>query len=245
MRFANRTAVVTGANSGIGLATTKRLLDEGACVLAIDLNLDQLQDLPVIRLAADLEASDTPLRIVAKAEQELGSVDFLVNNAGIGGARTLQDSDDDFIDRVLNINLRAVMRLTRDILPLLNKQTGSIVNVASVYGETGYPGSTPYAASKGGVSQLTRQLAADLAPAGIRVNAVAPGVIRTGMTSERLDNDPGYWTAMVKATPLGKVGTAEQVAAVISFLCSDDAAFVVGQVIAVDGGWLTCRVLSE
>lgn len=245
MRFANRTAIVTGANSGIGLATTRRLLSEGARVLAVDLNVNRLESLPVVRLATDLADADAPSRVVAMAEQEMGEVDFLINNAGVGGARTLKDSDDEFIDRVLNINLRAVMRLTRDVLPLLRTPEASVVNVTSVYGETGYPASTPYAASKGGISQLTRQLAADLAPAGIRVNAVAPGVIRTNMTSDRLDNDPKYWAGMVQSTPLGKVGTAEQVAAVIAFLCSEDAAFVVGQVIAVDGGWLTCRSLPE
>lgn len=244
MRFANCTALVTGANSGIGLATTQRLLKEGAKVLAVDLDTTQLRDLPLSWLEVDLGLQDAPSRIVAAAEQKLGTIDFLINNAGIGGSRTLELSDDDFIDRVLNINLRSVMRLTRDLLPLLRKPGASIVNVGSVYGETGFPGSAPYAASKGAITQLTRQLAADLGPDGIRVNAVAPGVIRTAMTARRLDTDASYWASMVETTPLGKVGTAEQVAAVITFLCSQDASFVLGQTIAVDGGWLTCRTRS-
>lgn len=241
MKFDQCNVIVTGANSGIGLATTKHFLDEGARVLAVDLNVAALRQLSVERLEIDLAATDAPARIVRKAAQVFDSVDALINNAGVGGARTLALSDDAFIDRVLDINLRAVMRLTRDLLPLLRKPGASIVNVTSVYGEIGYPGSAPYAASKGAISQLTRQLAADLAPEGVRVNGVAPGVIRTAMTEKRLDGDAEYWAAMVDATPLGKIGTPEQVASVIAFLCSPDASYVVGQIIAVDGGWLECR----
>jgi len=241
MKFEHCNVIVTGANSGIGLATTKHFLNEGARVLAVDLNVGALSGLSVDSLALDLSTPEAPARIVSKAAELFDGVDALVNNAGVGGARTLELSDDAFSDRGLDINLRAVMRLTRDMLPLLRKPGASIVNVTSVYGETGYPGSAPYAASKGAISQLTRQLAADLAPGGIRVNGVAPGVIRTAMTEKRLDSDAEYWAAMVEATPLGQIGTPEQVASVIAFLCSADASYVVGQIIAVDGGWLECR----
>src|SRR5262249_35921173 len=148
------------------------------------------------------------------------------------------------IDRMLGTNLRAVMRMTRAVLKEIARPGGRIVNVGSVYGEVGFPRCAAYAASKGGVSQLTRQLAADLSPAGIRVNAVAPGVIETGMTAKRIATDEWYQRAMIGTTPAGRIGRPEDVAGVIAFLCSDDAAFVSGQVIAVDGGWLGARTMA-
>ena len=239
MRFADKVVVVTGANRGIGRATVERFLAEGAQVLAVDRDVPEIAHLPVRHLAVDLTLRDAPAHIAAVAQQ-LGGVDFLINNAGIGAPKSLADSDDELIDRVIGTNLRAVLRLTRDLLPLLRAKS-SIVNVTSVFGEVGYPTSAVYAVTKAGISQLTRQLVADLSGRGVRINAVAPGVIRTPMTAQRLDNDDAYRKAMVDATPLQTVGTPEQVASVIAFLCSEDAAYVTGQVIAVDGGWLACH----
>ena len=240
MRFKDRNVIVTGAGRGIGRATVERFLAEGAKVLAIDLDTADLGDLPVRSLAMDLTRDEAPARVVAAALELGGSIDFLINNAGIGGSRSLSLSDDALLDRILGANLRAVLRLTRDVLPHL-RDGGAIVNVASVFGEVGFPGTTAYAVAKGGISQLTRQLVADLSSRGIRVNAVAPGIIRTAMTAHRLETDDAFNQAMVAATPLNAIGTASQVASVIAFLCSDDASYVTGQVIAVDGGWLACR----
>ncbi|MES2530544.1 MAG: SDR family NAD(P)-dependent oxidoreductase [Pseudomonadota bacterium] len=240
MRFKDKNVIVTGAGRGIGRATVERFVAEGAKVLAVDLDIGDLDALPVRSLAVDLAADDAPARVVAAARELGGPVDFLVNNAGIGGSKALALSDDALIDRILGVNLRAVLRLTRDVLPHL-ADGGSIVNVASVFGETGFPGSTAYAVSKAGISQLTRQLVSDLSARGIRVNAVAPGVIHTAMTAQRLTHDADYNKAMVDATPLKAIGTGAQVASVIAFLCSEDASYVTGQVIAVDGGWLACH----
>jgi NAD(P)-dependent dehydrogenase (short-subunit alcohol dehydrogenase family) len=240
MRFKDRNVIVTGAGRGIGRATVERFLSEGARVLAVDLDTGDLGDLPVRSLAMDLTRDEAPAAVVAAARELGGNIDFLINNAGIGGSRALSLSDDALLDRILGTNLRAVLRLTRDVLPHL-RDGGAIVNVASVFGEVGFPGSTAYAVAKGGISQLTRQLVADLSSRGIRVNAVAPGIIRTAMTAHRLETDEAFNKAMVAATPLNSIGTASQVASVIAFLCSDDASYVTGQVIAVDGGWLACR----
>lgn len=239
MRLRKKNAVITGANRGIGRATAERFLVEGAQVLAVDLETHDIAHLPLQRLSLDLTAHEAPARVAAEARR-LGPVHCLINNAGIGAARSLAESDDELIDRVLGTNLRAVLRLTRDMLPLLD-QNASIVNVSSVFGETGYPTSTAYGVSKAGISQMTRQLVTDLSAQGVRINAVAPGVIRTAMTAARLDSDEAYRKAMIGGTPLARVGTPEQVAAVIAFLCSEDAAYVNGQVIAVDGGWLASR----
>lgn len=240
MRFKDRHVIVTGAARGIGRATVERFLAEGAKVLAVDLDTADLSGLPVCSLAMDLTRDEAPAAVVAAARELGGKVDFLINNAGVGGSKALSLSDDALIDRMLGTNLRAVMRLTRDVLPEL-RDGGAIVNVASVFGEVGFPGSAAYSVAKAGISQLTRQLVADLSVRGIRVNAVAPGVIRTAMTAHRLETDAAYNKAMVGATPLNSVGTASQVASVIAFLCSDDASYVTGQVIAVDGGWLACH----
>ncbi len=240
MRFKDKTVIVTGAGRGIGQATVERFAGEGATVLAVDLDTSGVAGLPVRRLDVDLAADDGPAAVVAAA-RELGKpLDFLVNNAGIGGSKALSLSDDALLDRILGTNLRAVLRLTRDVLPALS-DGGAIVNVASVFGEVGFPGTTAYAVAKAGVSQLTRQLVADLSRRAIRVNAVAPGIIRTAMTSQRLDNDEAFNRAMVAATPLNSIGQPSQVASVIAFLCSEDASYVTGQVIAVDGGWLACH----
>jgi NAD(P)-dependent dehydrogenase (short-subunit alcohol dehydrogenase family) len=249
MRFKDKNVIVTGAARGIGRATVERFVAEGANVLAVDLDFGDAGGIDIVNkenaaqahaLALDLSGDDAPRRVVEAARQLGGHVDFLINNAGVGGSKALALSDDALIDRILAINLRAVLRLTRDMLPGL-ADGSSIVNVASVFGETGFPGSTAYAVSKAGVSQLTRQLVSDLSSRGIRVNAVAPGVIHTAMTAHRLSHDADYNRTMVDATPLKSIGTSAQVASVIAFLCSEDASYVTGQVIAVDGGWLACH----
>ncbi|MCV3205146.1 SDR family oxidoreductase [Mesorhizobium sp. YC-39] len=241
-RFQGKTAVVTGAGNGIGLATATRLQAEGAEVLFVDWNADYLADIAAPKLTIDLAADDAPARVAAAATAHFGTVDILVNNAGVAGPKALADSDDDLIDHVLGINIRAVMRLTRDMLPHISRPDGSIVNVCSVFGEVGFPNTAAYAASKGALSQLTRQLAADLSADGIRVNGVAPGVINTPIVAERIAADAWYRRAMIETTPIRRVGTAEDVAGGILFLCSDDARFITGHILNIDGGWLAARV---
>jgi NAD(P)-dependent dehydrogenase (short-subunit alcohol dehydrogenase family) len=134
------------------------------------------------------------------------------------------------------------MRVTRSIVPNLTRPGGRIINISSVFGHIGYPGTAGYAVAKAGIAQFTRQLGGELAPEGILVNAIAPGVIETPMTVHRF-NEPSYRKLQIEPTPIGRVGQPEEIAAAIAFLVSDDASFIVGVVLPVDGGYLAARHL--
>jgi NAD(P)-dependent dehydrogenase (short-subunit alcohol dehydrogenase family) len=242
-RFAGKVAIVSGAARGIGEAITERFTADGARVLLVDVLAEveetarRLGQTALIKSVADRDAGE----VMAKAALDaFGRIDFLINNAGIGGSKRLTDSDDALIDRFIDINLAAVLRVTRAVVPHLPRPGGRIVNVSSIFGITGYPGTTAYAVAKAGVAQFTRQLGGELAPEGILVNAVAPGLIATPMTMGHRQNAL-YQRLMVEGTPVERLGQPADIAGPVAFLCSEDAAFVTGVVMPVDGGFLAAR----
>ncbi|MFO1080237.1 MAG: SDR family oxidoreductase [Reyranellaceae bacterium] len=249
-RFEARLAIVTGAARGIGAAIARRLLTEGAEVVGVDREPFGEAEFAFAgerwsTLACDVTSRADAARLVERVKAFGRPLDFLVNNAGIGGARPLVETEEEDWQRFLDTNLTATYRLCRHMVPLLRRPGGRIVNISSVFGLCAFPGSVAYSVSKAGVAQLTRQIAAELAPQGILANAIAPGVIETPMTATRIANDSWYRKVMCEATPLGRVGQPSEIAGAVAFLCSEDSSFVVGQTLVVDGGWLESKYMPK
>lgn len=204
-----RIAVVTGAGSGIGLATVQVFVQAGIRVLAVDRRPDGLEDADGIHpFVADVTADDAPSRIMEACAQAIGEPDILVNNAGMGNAKGLDETDDAMLDAYLDVNLRSVFRLSRELVRRPAQGPRSIVNIASVFGQVGFPGSAPYSAAKAGVIGLTRQMAADYGPRGMRVNAIAPGLIATPATADRIQNNSRFRRLTIDQIPAGRAGTS-------------------------------------
>jgi len=245
-----RTAIVTGAGQGIGLAISQALLDVGAHVVAIDREADGIQALAqnanVTAMIGDITDAGLPDSIGAKLD-ELGlGLDILCNNAGVArGSNALETSDED-MTRFFEINILGPFRLSRWAVARMMKQgSGAIVNTASAFGLVGVQNSSGYSISKAAVIGMTRQMATDFGPNGIRVNAVAPGLIETPLTYERIRTEAWRKTVMIDGAPLRRVGTAEEVAKAVRFLASDESSFITGEVLTVDGGWAVGRYPRE
>lgn len=243
-------AIISGAGSGIGLAAAKQLYDNGMCIVGVGRDPEKLSLLEqtlddserVMTISADIAAQDAPSRIVDATLSRFGRIDFLVNNAGIGGPKPLHETDDETLDRFLNIMLRAPFRLTREVIPHL--QPGSaIINVTSTFAVVGGRRGGAYSAAKGGLTALTLHIACEYGAQGIRANCVAPGVTVTDMVRERL-NDPAFRRMNVDMTPHTRLGEVGDVASTVAFLCSPGGAFINGQTIVVDGGWSSTKYLA-
>ncbi len=244
-------AIVTGASSGIGFGCAVKLAEAGMAVLGAGRDTDRLTDLAqaigdpdrVATLAVDLTADDAPARIVDAAVSRWGHVDFLVNNAGVGSPKPLHETDDESLDYVLGLMLRAPFRLARDVLPHMGPGS-AIINVTSTFAVVGGMRGGAYSAAKGGLTALTGHIACQYGAEGIRCNAVAPGVTLTPMVATRLE-DERFRKINTEMTPHTRLGTVDDIASTVAFLCSPGGAFINGQTIVVDGGWSSTKYLSD
>jgi glucose 1-dehydrogenase len=245
----SRVAIVTGAGSGIGRATAARLVRDGYRVVVAE--IDEARAAAVatelgeaaLPFAVDVSASTAVEALVAACLERFGGLDVMVANAGVPHGAPFLELSEDTWERVLAVNLKGVFLCGQAAARAMAAagRPGAIVNVASTYAEVTEGGASAYSASKGGVRMLTKSMALELGPHRIRVNAVGPGWIRTGMNP--LD-DPDEVAQLEPTIPLQRVGLPEDVADVIAFLASEDARYVSGQTLFVDGGWLTSRALS-
>jgi len=240
-RFEGKTVVVTGSGSGIGEATAKRFHEEGARVVLNGRTREKLErvaktlgDERVRIVQGDVANRDDAERLV-KESMDFGGLDVLVNNAGIGVMGSMEDVEPEDFDSVIRINLTGTYNCTRAAWSALKERRGCVVNVSSVSGIGGDWGAFAYNASKGGVTNMTRALALDFDGSGVRVNAVAPSFTKTEMGAGIQENEE-LLEAMRTRIPIGRGAEPEEVASAIAFLASEDARFVNGVILPVDGG---------
>ncbi|MEM0954918.1 MAG: SDR family NAD(P)-dependent oxidoreductase [Pseudomonadota bacterium] len=238
--YSDYSVVVTGASDGIGRATALAFRAAGARVLAVDLNAAGLEDLAqqgIATLAQDVAANDAPQNILGAASAALDGIDVLVNNAGICPVAALADTDDATWDQALNVNVRAMFRLSREALPLLAASGhGRIVNIASVSAELANEGLGAYTASKHAVAGLSKSLAIEVGRQGTTVNYIQPGAIVTGITRDQVESSDEFRDFWANKSAVGRWGQPEDIARAILFLASRDADFITGQGLKVDGG---------
>lgn len=237
--------LVTGASSGIGRHIAQAMGEAGARVAVVGRDVGRLSVAAaalrasggaVHEVVADLTDPHAPVRVVQEVVAELGQLDCVVNCAGVFLLGAPEDSLE-LLDRQWLTNVRAPYALVAAALPELRRREGSVIFISSIAGRVGFPTASAYCATKGAVELLTKALAVEEGPNGVRVNAIAPGNVETSM-NEHLMADPGYKAALLEATPLGRNGQPEDIAPLAVLLASDYAAFATGTSVLVDGGWV-------
>ena len=243
----NKVAIVTGARRGIGKAIALKLAKEGAKVVVTDISqedcqkvVEEIEELGSEGLALKLDVTDEKdiKNVVAETKEKFGRIDILINNAGICLLEDPVKMDLKTVEKILNVNLKGLIELTYAVLPqMMEQKYGKIVNIASIAAMVSWSKIYTYSATKGGVIGFTKGLAGDFAQHGINVNAIAPGTIETPMLDSLL-KDLGMTREQVcQLTPKGRVGKPEDIANAVGFLASDEADFITGQVLVVDGGY--------
>ena len=249
MVLQNKVALITGGSSGIGLAIAERFLKEGAKVMIAGrskercdntiIQLEAIASDAVDAVVADVSNWDAVQKMVEATVERFGKIDILVNNAGIYLDKRLEETTEEEWDLVININLKGVFLCSKAVYPhFKNQGSGNIVNISSESGVTGNPDEAAYCASKGGVTNLTRAMALDYAQENIRVNAICPAVIHTPMLQREIDvqdDKKAYLKEMDDLHPIGRVGRPEEVAYAVLMVASDEASFITGTNIPVDG----------
>ena len=246
MKHEGKIVIVTGAAQGLGLACAERFLADGASVLLVDVQREKVEG-EAARLGkaaaahvADFDRIDGAMAaaIVEAAVARFGGVDVLVNNAGIIEQADFVDFPEDAFDRILRINLKAAFLVGQAVARRMITQGrgGAIINMSSVNANLAIPNAVGYAVSKGGMKQLTAIMGVSLIPHGIRVNALGPGTILTELAKQAVMSNDAARRTILSRTPIGRAGEPSEVASVASFLASDDASYIVGQTLYVDGG---------
>jgi len=244
MDFAGKVAVVTGGARGIGKSICEKFASQGAQIGVADLNIEQAQATAVelqekygvktLALQVNVADFQNANAMIEKATTEFGKIDILVNNAGITRDTLIMRMSEADWDLVIDINLKGAFNCSKAVIrPMIKQRSGRIVNITSVSGLAGQAGQTNYSSSKAGLIGFTKALAREVAARGITVNAVAPGFILTALT---VDLPAELKDLMIKNTPVGRMGTTEEVAAAVAFLASDEASYITGHVLSVDGG---------
>lgn len=241
-RLAGKTTLITAAGQGVGRATTELFAAEGAQVIACDINQDAVVELADIEGVTPMKLDVTDAAAMTEAAKDLPALDVLFNCAGYVANGTILDCDEKDWDFSFELNVTAMYRLIQLTLPaMLENGGGSIINMSSVASSIkGVPNRFAYCASKGAVVGLTKSIAADFVTKGIRCNAICPGTVDSPSMHDRLRATGNYEQALtdfIARQPMGRIGTAEEIAALALYLASDDSAFTTGQTHAIDGGW--------
>ncbi len=240
MDLKGKVAIITGSSSGIGKAMAEKISEKGAKVVVSDINVEKgekvAEKIGGTFIKCDVSSKKEVDKLVEETVEKYGKLDIIVNNAGVGSMSSIEDMEKDEWEMIRSIDLDGVVYGCMAAAPHLKETEGAILNIASIYGLVGDVGATAYNAAKGGVVNLTRSVADDLAQYNVNVNSICPGFVRTPMIEEAMA-DENFRNHILGDTPLGRVAEPEEIANVAAFIVSDEASYVTGVNLPVDGGW--------